>query len=89
VKEGLDRYEAVAEAAKTRLRPILMTSFAMIFGTLPLAFATGPGSIGRSEIGWVLVGGLGFGTLFSLFVVPVAYTYLGALSQFKWSFRRS
>lgn len=74
---GLGFKEAILEGAMMRLRPILMTTFAMIFGSLPLAFATGPGSIGRQEIGWTIVGGLFFGTFFSLIVVPVAYSYLG------------
>ncbi len=73
VAQGVQVNDAVIAAAGTRLRPILMTSLAMIFGALPLALATGPGSIGRSDIGLVLVGGMILGTLFSLLVVPVAY----------------
>ncbi len=73
VEQGKNIKEAVLAAAETRLRPILMTSLAMIFGVLPLVFASGPGSIGRFNIGLVLAGGLILGTLFSLFIVPVAY----------------
>ena len=73
IEQGKSYKEAVLEAAETRLRPILMTSLAMIFGVLPLVMATGPGSIGRFNIGLVLAGGLLLGTLFSLFIVPVAY----------------
>jgi hydrophobe/amphiphile efflux-1 (HAE1) family protein len=74
---GEELYSAVRQAAATRLRPILMTTLAMIMGALPLALATGPGSIGRMQIGWVIVSGLFFGTFFSLVVVPVIYTYFG------------
>ena len=80
--QGMELYQAVIKAARIRLRPILMTTIAMIFGTLPLALATGPGSIGRHQIGWVIVGGLIFGTFFSLVVVPIAYTYLGRFKKF-------
>ena len=59
-----------------RLRPILMTTSAMILGAMPLALAFGPGAETRHQIGWVIVGGLLIGTFFSLIVVPVAYTYL-------------
>ncbi len=76
-QEGLAFREAIVEGAMIRLRPILMTTFAMIFGSIPLAIASGPGSIGRQQIGWTIVGGLFFGTFFSLIVVPIAYSYLG------------
>ncbi|HSW68575.1 MAG TPA: efflux RND transporter permease subunit [Gammaproteobacteria bacterium] len=66
--------EAAIEAAKLRLRPILMTTAAMVLGALPLAFATGPGAETRHQIGWVITGGLLFGTLFSLIVIPLTYT---------------
>lgn len=76
-QQGLAFREAIVEGAMIRLRPILMTTFAMIFGSIPLAIASGPGSIGRQQIGWTIVGGLFFGTFFSLIVVPIAYSYLG------------
>jgi multidrug efflux pump len=69
--------EAVIEAAALRLRPILMTTGAMVAGAIPLAIATGAGAASRHEIGWVIVGGMTFGTLLTLFVVPTAYTLLG------------
>ena len=75
-EQGLDKMTAVIEAAALRLRPILMTKGAMVFGAIPLALATGPGGINREQIGWVIVGGMTIGTFFSLFVVPAAYTLL-------------
>lgn len=80
-EQGMDFKEAIIEGSMIRLRPILMTTCAMIFGSLPLAIATGPGSIGRQEIGWTVVGGLFFGTFFSLIVVPIAYSYLGKFKK--------
>ncbi len=82
---GLNAYDAAIASAKSRLRPILMTSFTMIIGSLPLAFAVGPGSIGRINIGLVLVGGLIFGTVFSLFVVPIAYVVMAKVR--RWNIR--
>ena len=73
---GADAHKAVIEASVRRLRPIIMTTGAMVFGALPLAFAHGAGAESRQQIGWVIVGGMSFGTLFTLFVVPTAYTYL-------------
>jgi len=72
--QGKEQMEAVVDAAALRLRPILMTTGAMVLGALPLALATGAGAESRTQIGWVIVGGLTFGTLLTLFVVPVAYT---------------
>ena len=74
--EGLDRRAAVEKASSIRLRPILMTTGAMVFGALPLVFATGPGAVSRFDMGLVIAAGLGIGALFSLYVVPVIYTYL-------------
>jgi multidrug efflux pump len=68
--------EAVIESATLRLRPILMTTGAMVLGAVPLALATGAGAESRQDIGWVIVGGLLVGTFFTLFVIPVVYTYL-------------
>lgn len=73
---GKDMYEAVTEAAVLRLRPILMTTGAMVLGAVPLAIATGAGAESRQDIGWVIVGGLLVGTFFTLFVIPVVYTYI-------------
>ncbi len=74
----LDRRGAVEEAAATRLRPILMTTAAMVFGVLPLLFASGAGAVSRFDIGLVIFCGLIVGTGFTLFVVPTIYTYLAA-----------
>lgn len=82
---GKGLQEAVIEAAQARLRPILMTTAAMILGALPLAFAMGPGAETRHQIGWVIVGGLLLGTFFSLIVVPVAYTYLARFKNYSYS----
>ncbi|EJT0555129.1 multidrug efflux RND transporter permease subunit [Vibrio vulnificus] len=70
------RIDAVMEAAKVRLRPILMTTAAMIAGLIPLMYATGAGAAQRFSIGIVIVAGLAIGTLFTLFVLPVIYSYL-------------
>ena len=75
-ERGLDAFDAVREAAVTRLRPILMTTGAMVFGALPLAIAEGAGAESRQDIGLVIVGGLLVGTFFTLFVIPSVYTYL-------------
>ncbi|MGH6943327.1 MAG: efflux RND transporter permease subunit, partial [Geminicoccaceae bacterium] len=75
-ERGRSKLEAVIEAAGLRLRPILMTTGAMVLGAIPLALATGAGAESRAQIGWVIVGGISFGTLFTLFIVPTAYTLL-------------
>ena len=74
--QGRERVPAVIESAVLRLRPILMTTGAMVLGAVPLAFATGAGAESRQQIGWVIVGGLLLGTFFTLFVVPTVYSYL-------------
>ena len=66
-------HDAVVEAASLRLRPILMTTGAMVLGALPLALASGAGAESRRSIGYVIVGGISFGTLLTLFVVPTVY----------------
>lgn len=73
--EGEDILTAITNASKMRLRPILMTTFAMVLGALPLAFASGAGSESRRQIGWVIVGGMMMGTLFTLLVLPTVYTF--------------
>ena len=70
---GMKITEAVLHAAKLRLRPILMTSIATICGALPLVFASGAGAASRNSIGFVIVGGMLVGTLFTIFVIPVMY----------------
>jgi multidrug efflux pump len=74
--KGMHAAEAVTEAATLRLRPILMTTGAMVLGALPLALAKGAGAEARQPIGWVIVGGLLLGTVFTLFVIPTAYVLL-------------
>jgi multidrug efflux pump len=76
-ERGKSKRDAVIEAAALRLRPILMTTGAMVLGSVPLAIATGAGAEARNQIGWVIVGGMGIGTLFTLFVVPVMYLFIG------------
>ncbi|MES1989632.1 MAG: efflux RND transporter permease subunit [Pseudomonadota bacterium] len=71
--EGRSIHEAVIEAAGLRLRPILMTTGAMVLGAAPLALSSGAGAESRKAIGWVIVGGMSFGTLLTLFVVPTVY----------------
>jgi multidrug efflux pump len=78
---GMGVMEAVQEAAVLRLRPILMTTGAMVLGAVPLAPATGAGSESRQQIGWVIVGGMLLGTFLTLLVVPTAYTLLARRHQ--------
>jgi multidrug efflux pump len=75
-EQGRQIKEAVIEASVLRLRPILMTSMATVFGAIPLALATGAGAESRQQIGWVIVGGITIGTLLTLFVIPVVYSAL-------------
>jgi multidrug efflux pump len=75
---GLSKFDAVVQAATTRLRPILMTSAATVFGHMPLVFVSGAGAAARNSIGRILVSGMTISTLFTLFVVPCIYTLLAA-----------
>ncbi|MGM9428545.1 efflux RND transporter permease subunit [Hydrogenophaga sp. MI9] len=75
-EDGKDKLQAVTEAAALRLRPILMTTGAMVLGAIPLALATGAGAESRQQIGWVIVGGMSLGTLLTIFVVPTMYMLL-------------
>ena len=77
-RSGKTRLEAILEAAAIRLRPILMTTAAMVLGVFPLVIASGAGAAGRQAMGWVIFAGLSIGTLFTLFVVPAFYLLLGA-----------
>ena len=85
-EKGKSVIDAVEQAAVMRLRPILMTTFAMVIGTIPLALATGAGAGARRQIGWAIVGGMSFGTCFTLFIVPIIYIYFAQLKKFfaKW-----
>jgi multidrug efflux pump len=73
-EQGVAMADAVRESATLRLRPILMTTGAMVLGAIPLALATGAGAESRKQIGWVIVGGMSLGTLLTIFVVPTMYT---------------
>jgi len=75
-EQGMEMMEAVVKAASQRLRPILMTTGAMVLGAVPLALSTGAGAESRIQIGWVIVGGMTLGTLLTIFVVPTMYTLL-------------
>jgi multidrug efflux pump len=75
-EQGLARLAALREASLTRLRPVLMTSAATVFGHLPLVLVSGPGAEARNSIGTVLVSGMVVGTIFTLFVVPVFYSLI-------------
>jgi len=77
-ERGHAKAEALREAARIRLRPVLMTSAATVFGHFPLVLAIGPGSEARNSIGMVLVSGMIIGTVFTLFVVPVFYSFIAA-----------
>ena len=76
IVRGLPKREAVEEAARIRLRPILMTTIAMIVAMIPLLTASGPGAVSRFHIGLVIATGLGIGTIFTLFIVPAFYLLL-------------
>ena len=73
---SVSRIEAALEATILRLRPILMTTAAMVLGAIPLLFSAGAGAVSRSQLGWVIFGGMTIGTLFTLFVVPIVYSLL-------------
>jgi multidrug efflux pump len=75
-EEGLDKIEAVLEASRLRLRPILMTSLAMALGSLPLALSLGAASTSRKPLGIVIVGGIMFSLVLTLFVIPAMYSFL-------------
>ncbi len=76
--ENLDRRGAIVRAASVRLRPILMTTAAMVVGLIPMVLSTGAGAASRFSIGLVIVCGLTIGTIFTLFVLPMVYTFIGA-----------
>ncbi len=84
-ERGHDVRSAVIEAASLRLRPILMTTAAMVLGALPLALASGAGAESRQPIGWVIVGGLLLGTLLTLFIIPAVYTLVSRTRKHEGS----
>jgi HAE1 family hydrophobic/amphiphilic exporter-1 len=81
IREGLPREQALLLAARVRLRPILMTTLAMIFGMVPLAFALSEGSEQRAPMGQSVIGGVITSSLLTLVVVPVVYCYLDDFSR--------
>jgi multidrug efflux pump len=89
LKEGLDKRSAIEMAARIRLRPILMTTAAMVTGLIPLLTATGAGAASRFSIGLVVVAGMSIGTLFTLFVLPAVYILLATNHQAKAGSKRS
>ena len=80
-EQGKSIIEAAIEAAELRLRPILMTSFAFILGTLPLVFATGAGALGRRSVGTTIVGGMLVSTLLNLVFIPVLYVIVKTMLE--------
>jgi len=81
--KGREKVAAVIEAASIRLRPVIMTTFATILGALPLAISTGAGAGARQQLGWVIIGGMSFGTIFTLFVIPTAYSLFASVRKKK------
>jgi multidrug efflux pump subunit AcrB len=79
--EGVSVDDAIREACRTRLRPVMMTMAAAVLGAVPLIFASGAGAEARLALGWIIVGGLGLATLFTLFLTPVMYRILAPLSK--------
>lgn len=80
-RAGVPLVEAAFDAARVRLRPILMTSFAFIIGLLPLVFATGTGAAGNRSIGTGAVGGLLIGTILGVFIIPILYIFFQWLQE--------
>ncbi|MGH6709562.1 MAG: efflux RND transporter permease subunit, partial [Bradyrhizobium sp.] len=89
LKEGLDKRSAIEMAARIRLRPILMTTAAMVTGLIPLLTATGAGAASRFSIGLVVVSGMSIGTLFTLFVLPAVYVWMATDHQANASSQRT
>ena len=80
-QQGVSVLKAAIEGSRARFRPILMTSFAFIAGLVPLVRATGPGAIGNHTIGATALGGMLFGTLFGVFIIPGLYFVFGTLAE--------
>ena len=79
--EGASVREAILDASMTRLRPVLMTALSTLLGALPLILGSGAGAESRAALGWVIFGGLGFATVFTLFLTPVAFLALAGFSK--------
>ncbi|ETZ05044.1 efflux RND transporter permease subunit [Holospora undulata] len=80
-RSGLPLKEAILQGCRLRLRPILMTTLAMVLGAIPLAFSQGPGYEARQQIGWVITGGMTIGTLFTLFVIPCVLFFFMTMKE--------
>jgi HAE1 family hydrophobic/amphiphilic exporter-1 len=79
--QGLPVGRAIREAARIRLRPVMMTMISTVIGGLPLVLAFGAGAEAREALGWIVVGGLGFATIFTLYLIPVFYSLLAGFSK--------
>jgi HAE1 family hydrophobic/amphiphilic exporter-1 len=80
--EGMSSFDALVEAGKERLRPILMTTLAMVMGMLPVALASGAGSEWKNGLGWVIIGGLIGSLLMTIFLVPSAYLVVDNITAY-------
>jgi len=76
-EQGMSKAEAIVEATSIRLRPVLMTTAALVIAMVPLLMASGPGAASRFSMGLVIAAGMGIGTLFTLYVLPAMYLYIG------------
>jgi hydrophobic/amphiphilic exporter-1 (mainly G- bacteria), HAE1 family len=85
--EGLSVNEALMEAGRERLRPILMTTLTMVFGMLPLALSNAPSAEYKNSMGWALIGGLTCSMMMTLIVIPVVYTQIEHLRKFLFSMK--
>ena len=81
MEHGLKKYEAVIEAATSRLRPILMTSLAVVLGSVPIAFALGAGAKSRVSLGIVIMGGVLFSLVLTLYIIPMMYLIFAAKTR--------
>jgi HAE1 family hydrophobic/amphiphilic exporter-1 len=82
-EQGANRWDAVVQAARTRLRPILMTSFAFILGVLPLTLASGAGAAARVSMGVAVVVGMTFATLFGILIIPALFVAVERVGSFR------
>jgi HAE1 family hydrophobic/amphiphilic exporter-1 len=80
-EQGFRVHDAIREACRIRLRPVVMTMIATVVGGIPLVIMGGPGAEARQALGWIVVGGLGFATIITLFVTPVAFLLLARFSK--------
>ena len=86
-KRGMERHQAIIEGARTRMRPVIMTTVTLVIAMLPIAFLAAPGSEYRSPMALVLIGGMSVSTLLTLIVVPTLYIYLDNVRQRWFQFR--